>query len=473
MRLLTTLYKDFLKKLNMYHAVTLLAKLPRIATVQFIILCLTIIMPSFLWAGSVTNVRIWPAPDHTRMVFDLSAPINHKVFILKAKSGKPARLVIDLENANLSADYQDLMLKDTPLSSIRSASRNKSDLRIVLELKESVNPKSFILRPNDTYGHRLVVDLYPNDTKKKTSVAKTSQSINGRRDIIVAIDAGHGGEDPGALGPKGTHEKTVVLEIAKKLTDYINAKRGYKAVLVRTGDYYVGLRQRTEIAKKMRADLFVSIHADAFDSPKVHGASVFALSHKGATSETARLLANKENAADLIGGVGDVSLMDKDVVLAGVLLDLSMTASLDSSLKVGSMVLKHMGGATTLHKKQIEQAGFAVLKSADIPSILVETGFISNPNEENKLRSKSHQTKLANSIFKGVHSFFDAHPPPDTLLAYEKRMHIYASDTYIVASGDTLSQIAMRHKTTVSKLKSHNQLQQNQIYIGQAIVIPR
>ncbi len=239
----------------------------------------------------------------------------------------------------------------------------------------------------------------------------------GTRDIVIAIDAGHGGEDPGALGPGGLHEKNITLSIARELQRQINQVRGYRAELTRTGDYFIPLRKRTEIARKKGADLFVSIHADAAPSRSAFGASVFALSDRGATSETARWLADSENRSDLIGGDGSVSLGDKDQMLAGVLLDLSMTATLSSSLDVGHKVLTNVGRITSLHKRRVEQAGFMVLKSPDIPSILVETGFISNVNESRKLASASHQQALARSITSGIRQYFQQSPPPGTYIA--------------------------------------------------------
>src|SRR5690606_11788467 len=319
------------------------------------------------------------------------------------------------------------------ITGVRSAQRSPTDLRLVLDLSAMVTPKSFTLAPNQQYGHRLVVDLFDQehagnaapqtpqvtqppagtavppkvDSAPSTAPAKLPPVASGQRDIVIAIDAGHGGEDPGALGPgKKLYEKHVTLAIAKELQRQINAEKGFRGELVRTGDYFIPLRKRTEIARKKGADLFVSIHADAAPNSRAFGASVYALSERGATSETARWLADTENQSDLIGGAGNVSLDDKDRMLAGVLLDLSMTASLSSSLNVGQQVLSNMGRITPLHKRRVEQAGFMVLKSPDIPSILVETGFISNPNEANKLSTAAHQQALARSITAGVRDFF-------------------------------------------------------------------
>ncbi|TNF01523.1 MAG: N-acetylmuramoyl-L-alanine amidase, partial [Gammaproteobacteria bacterium] len=303
-------------------------------------------------AATVDGVRLWRAPDHTRLVFDLSGPVNHKIFPLD----NPPRLVMDIAHTSLNASTHGLDLSTTPVTALRTGIKDKTDLRIVLDLKTAVKPRSFSLSKNQQYGDRLVVDLY--DIGQET--VKTVDDVaaeNANRDIIIAIDAGHGGEDPGALGPKGILEKQVVLAISKELQTLLDRSPGFRARLVRTGDYYIPLRKRTEIARNHRADMFISIHADAFTKSSANGASVFALSRRGATSETARYLASRENQADLIGGAGSVRLDDKDHMLASVLLDLSMTATLSSSLDVGSEVLRSIGGVARLHKKHVEQAG--------------------------------------------------------------------------------------------------------------------
>lgn len=425
------------------------------------LLALLAAMDSF--ATSVDGVRLWRAPDHTRLVFDLSGPVEHKVFPLQ----NPDRLVIDIENARLKNGLPSLELQNTPIATIRSGIHNKQDLRIVLDLKESLKPRSFQLKSNQQYGDRLVVDMYDESIQTEKTVATISE--DDRRDVIIAIDAGHGGEDPGALGPKRIREKQVVLAISKKLAELINATPGYKATLIRTGDYYVPLRKRTQIARQRKADMFVSVHADAFSHPSANGASVFALSRRGATSETAKYLANRENQADLIGGAGSVSLDDKDKMLASVLLDLSMTATLSSSLDVGGEVLKEIGGVARLHKKQVEQAGFVVLKSPDIPSILVETGFISNPGEAKKLASSSYQQKIAKAIFNGLNRYFSNHPPSGTLLAAQLNGD---EAEHVIARGDTLSGIASRYNVSVKKLQQHNGLKSSRITIGQRLKIP-
>lgn len=418
----------------------------------------------------IKNIRLWRSPDKTRLVFDISDAVKHHKFYLN----NPSRLVIDVDDARLSGSFSSLQLKGTPIQRIRHGIRNQNDLRIVLDLSEKVSSESFLLKPNATYSHRLVVDLFDDESKKpKLSVVK--QKPVGYRDIVVAIDAGHGGEDPGAIGYGGGYEKHVTLAIAKELAALLNREKGFRPVLVRTGDYYIDLRRRTQIARDNKADLFISIHADGFKDHRAKGASVFALSRSGATSETARWLAQKENASDQIGGEGGISLGDKDDVLAGVLLDLSMTSTLSSSLEVGNKVLANMGGINRLHKKRVEQAGFAVLKSPDIPSILVEAGFITNPEEAGKLKSRSHQKSMAKAIFRGVKSWFYKKPPPGTLVAKWKQDGTLKtwSSRYVIKPGDTLSEIADQFDISMNDLRRANRLSSaNNIRVGQVLVIP-
>ncbi|MBV6286405.1 N-acetylmuramoyl-L-alanine amidase [Pseudomonas aegrilactucae] len=436
----------------------------------------------------VKSVRLWRAPDNTRLVFDLSGPVQHSVFTLSA----PDRLVIDINGATLAAPLN-VSTSNTPITSVRSAQRTPTDLRVVIDLKKSVTPKSFTLAPNAQYGNRLVVDLFDQEadatpppptpsvaTTPAVPVTPAQPAIkltpvpNGKRDIVIAIDAGHGGEDPGASGSRGQHEKDIVLAIAKELQRQINAEKGFRAELTRTGDYFIPLRKRTEIARKKGADLFISIHADAAPSKAAFGASVFALSDRGATSETARWLADSENRSDLIGGAGNVSLDDKDRMLAGVLLDLSMTASLSSSLNVGQKVLGNIGRVTPLHKRRVEQAGFMVLKSPDIPSILVETGFISNANEASKLATASHQQSLARSIHSGVRQFFQQNPPPGTYIAFLRDSGKIAQGPreHTVRPGETLAMIAVRYQVSVASLRSTNGLKTDELKVGQNLDVP-
>jgi N-acetylmuramoyl-L-alanine amidase len=444
-----------------------------------------------VWAASdVRSVRLWRAPDNTRLVFDLSGPVQHSVFLLSS----PNRIVIDVSGAKLATQFDQLALSNTPITSVRSAQRTPEDLRVVIDLSGPVTPKSFTLAPNQQYGHRLVVDLFdqeagaaPNLPSNTVATApqlpvtttqappKLTPVPNGKRDIVIAIDAGHGGEDPGALSAgKGQYEKNVTLAIAKELQRQINSEKGFRGELVRTGDYFIPLRKRTEIARKKGADLFVSIHADAAPRAAAFGASVYALSDRGATSETARWLADSENQSDLIGGAGNVSLDDKDRMLAGVLLDLSMTASLSSSLNVGNKVLGNMGRVTPLHKRRVEQAGFMVLKSPDIPSILVETGFISNPNEARKLSSAGHQQALARSILTGVRQFFHENPPPGTYVAWlrDSGKITLGPREHVVSSGESLALIAQRYQVNLATLRSANGLKSDELKIGQRLQVP-
>lgn len=427
---------------------------------------------SLVTLADVQGVRLWHAPDSSRLVFDLNSEAEHKIFPLSS----PNRLVIDIENSKMLDSLKDLDTSVGPVKKIRWGMRDKKDLRIVLDLRDAIDAKSFPLPPNKQYSHRLVVDLIPkNNALKPLKIskpvldAKQAQAIS--RDIIVAIDAGHGGEDPGAIGHGGIYEKKVVMAIAKKLEALLEKEPGFKPVLVRTGDYYIGLRDRTKKARMANADLFISIHADAFSSSRASGSSVFALSQRGATSEAARWLADKENSSDLIGGVGGVSLDDKEDLLAGVLLDLSMTASLSVSLELGQMVLNSMGGVAKLHKRRVEQAGFAVLKSPDIPSLLIETGFLSNPGEAKKLKTSSYQRRMASSIHQGIKRYFMQFPPPGTYLASIRDTSDRLKE-YVIAPGDTLSVIAQRHATSMATLKQLNGLKTSIIRVGQVIKVP-
>ncbi len=416
----------------------------------------------------VDSLRYWTAPNHTRMVFDVTTPVVHQVFLLK----NPSRLVIDFKQAKLLKVLPQPPKNHSLFSRVRSAVRHKVDLRVVVDLKADVTPKSFALSPSKGYGNRLVVDLY-NKVKSSTGTNKKSSPVsntvtktvkNNARDIIIAIDAGHGGEDPGAHGPKGTLEKKVVFSIAKKLAVLINKKPGMKAVMVRKGDYYIKLRKRMQIARAAKADLFVSIHADAFKNAKVKGASVFTLSNRGASSEAARWLASHENSADLVGGV---SLTDKDDILATVLMDLSQTATKEASRKVAGKVLKNFKSIGNLHKGHVQKAGFMVLKSPDIPSILVETAFISNPTEERKLKSTRHQSKMAKAIYKGIVNYFNQYAPEGTYIA------LNASQKHIVSRGETLSGVAHHYGVTMRSIKLVNKLASSQVKVGQVLEIPR
>jgi len=424
---------------------------------------LLLVIAAPLQATQVRDLRIWRAPDHTRLVLDLSGPAEHKILELS----NPRRLVIDLANTSLVASYDDLALDNTPIARLRSGVREGDDLRLVLDLRAAVRPRSFSLAATDMAADRVVIDLYDETggVTAEPTVKKSAQS-NDRRDIIIAIDAGHGGEDPGALGPGRLREKQVVMEIARELHRLFERDAGFSPTLIRSGDYYVSLKGRRDLARKRKADMFVSIHADAFRDKRARGASVYALSTRGATSTTASYLAQRENAADLLGGV---SLSDKEDALAMTLADLSMTASLDRSLNVGASVLGEMGDIARLHKKQVEQAGFAVLKSPDVPSILVETGFISNPEEAKKLADPRYRRRMAQAIHRGIVQWFREHPPTGSLLAYERDQ---GAREYTIVSGDTLSGIAVRFNTSVALIKQHNDLRNSRILVGQTLRIP-
>ncbi len=408
------------------------------------------------------DVRLSQSAEKLRLVFDISSPLEHKLFLLS----NPDRVVIDMVNAQSRGLRSAVKSSNGWLKGIRTAPRNGSDLRMVLDLSRPVSSNSFVLKPDHKHGHRLVVDLFAKGETARVVPGKMQSRSTPRRgrEVIIAIDAGHGGEDPGAIGKGKTREKDVVLAIAKKLQALVNKEPGMRAVMIREGDYYIGLRDRIKKAREHKADLFVSIHADSFKRSSARGSSVFTLSSHGATSEAARWLAEKENAADLIGGV---SLDDKDDVLASVLLDLSQTATIEASTTVADKVLKQLGEVNELHKRHVEQAGFAVLKSPDIPSILVETAFISNSREERKLKNSSHQKKLASAILSGMRSYFRKYPPPGTTLALRS-----AGEKYIIKLGDTLSTIARRYRVQMDELRHSNGLRDDMLRVGDVLLIP-
>lgn len=418
------------------------------------------------YATTIDGARLWRAPDHTRIVFDLSGPVEHTIFSLS----NPNRLVLDIASVKLKSSLAELPLSDTPISSLRTAPRNKDDLRIVLDLSSAVRPRTLLLKKHGDKTDRLVIDLFDSEIK----IEKTFESTFpvSKRDIVIAIDAGHGGEDPGAAGPGRLREKDVVLAISLELKKLVDAEPGFKAVMTRKGDYYIPLEKRRDLARSERADLFVSVHADAFTNSKARGASVFALSERGATSEMARFLAQRENETDLIGGEGTI-LEGRDEMLASVLVDLSMTSTLNHSLTVGERVANSMKTVAHMHKNHVEQAGFLVLKSPDVPSILVETGFISNPQEAKNLGSSVYRAKMASAIFSGVKNYFYDVAPSDTYIAWKLRdgKNMPARE-YVIARGDTLSDIARRHNISVDQIRRANNLNGSSIMIGQTLQIP-
>ncbi len=420
--------------------------------IKFISLLCLLWIPAACAEIAISQARIWPAQDYTRLTLESKQPIRYNMFTLK----NPERLVIDLDDVSINAALNELAGKigndDPYIKSVRIGRFKPGVVRLVLDLKAQVKPQLFNLKPVAEYGHRLVLDVYPmvaidplmalaqqGETKLaasepaaagslieepniqlKPSVAITPEAVApavkpmplsrselGNRILLIAIDAGHGGEDPGARGYRGTLEKEVTLSIARRLKAQIDDIPGMRAILIRDGDYFIPLGGRVEKARKAHADLFVSIHADAFVKSHARGSSVFALSEHGATSASARWLAKKENEADLIGGV---NLAVKDPYLARTLLDLSQTATISDSMKLAKHVLRELGGINTLHRGHVEQAGFAVLKSPDTPSILVETAFISNPSEELRLKDDAYQEKMARAVLGGIKRYFAQSP---------------------------------------------------------------
>ncbi len=415
-------------------------------SVQFLFFLTLLCVGEASYAANIEEMRVWPAPEKTRVVFDLNDAINYKIFTLE----DPLRVVIDFRNSDTRKKLIAPVSKNKLLRKVRSAGKENHAFRVVLDLRRKVKINSFQLGPEGKRGHRLVVDLLDlkntkqaslivsKDMQKKSSVVpmqrgqnkvvkvKSAQTTKQQaakpavkkkvvlRDLIVAVDAGHGGKDPGATGKRGTKEKDVVLSIAKKLAKKIDATPGMKAVLTRNKDQFLSLRKRVDIARSKNADLFISIHADAIKNHSVQGSSVYVLSEKGASSEAAKLLAEQENAVDFVGGVH----FDKgDPLLNGVLLDLSQNAVMDASVNVADKVLQGLKKVGKVHKSKVQHAGFVVLKAPDVPSILIETAFISNPKEERKLLSSKEQNKLVNAIHNGVTKYFSEYAPPGTRLA--------------------------------------------------------
>lgn len=378
-------------------------------------------LPLAASATQIRNARLWRTDDKLRLVFDLSGPVQYKTFTLSA----PERLIIDLSGAQLTGDFSQLALANTPIKSIRSGHFGLGDTRIVLDLNSPVQLSSFLLGPEGVQGHRLVVDLgttahgaAPLAANAPASTAR--DKAHPKRDIMVVVDPGHGGKDPGAIGSKGEREKDVVLSIAQLLAKRLKREKGFDVRLVRNDDFFVPLRKRVEIAHKHNADMFISVHADAAPRLTASGASVYALSEGGATSATARFMAQRENGVDLIGATSLLNLKDKDPMLAGVILDMSMNATIAASLDLGNTVLGSLADITTLHQKRVEQAGFAVLKSPDVPSILVETGFISNARDSQRLVTARHQQAVADGLFEGLQRYFKRNPPTDSYMAWQQ-----------------------------------------------------
>jgi N-acetylmuramoyl-L-alanine amidase len=374
----------------------------------------------------VKEVRLWAGPDGTRLVFDLSEPVEHSVLTLD----NPDRVVVDIPGAVIDSSHA-LPEGQGFVKQLRAAEQPNGDLRVVVDLSSPAEPRTFSVGPQQSYGHRLVMDLTPGSktaaTPSTLSVVKAAADAHGR-DIVVAIDAGHGGVDPGSVGKRGTYEKHVTLAIARRLKERIDREPGMRAILTRDNDMFVEHRERIARARRQQADMFVSIHADSYTNRSVAGSSVYVLSARGASDESARWLADRENAADLIGGV---KLDDKDSVLASVLLDLSQGASMSASVDAAEKVMHELYKIGNITNRGVKSAGFLVLKSPDIPSMLVETAFISNPVEEARLLDTRHQQRLAEAIHQGVRAYFYANPPPGTLVA---ELRAKSSGPTVVAS---------------------------------------
>jgi len=421
---------------------------------------------------SIEGIRFWQSPDKTRVVFDMSAAPMHKLISLK----NPHRVVIDIQNGNLNVDLTKVNINSTLINQIRSSHTSENGkLRIVLDLKRAIEPHSFTLKPIQDVGNRLVLDL--KDPQKKTVANKgvTRAADLKKSDIFVVIDAGHGGEDPGASGYKGTKEKVVTLAIAKQLASLINQQKGMRAELSRKGDYYLSLRKRTEIARSRGADLFISIHADAFKNKKVRGSSVWVLSDRGAKSEVGLWLEQRENSADLLGGVESVALNQYEPDVAEVLLKIQTERSVGLSRSIASNIIAELGRIMKLHNKKPQEASFIVLKNPAVPSILVETGYISNASDERNLRSRTFQKKLANSILVGIHKYFRKNTPNGVKLAAltnNNRSSKNQKHTHRIVRGDTLSGIASRYGVSLSILRRTNGLKSDKLLVGKRLVIP-
>ncbi|WCP66841.1 N-acetylmuramoyl-L-alanine amidase [Vibrio tubiashii] len=449
-----------------------------IRAVFFPFLLALTLAPGFAFANALEGIRVWPSPDETRVVIDLSSEADYSYFTLSS----PERLVVDLKKTSLSTKLP-INITDSPvLKKIRKSSPpNKGTYRLVFELKRKVTPQLFKLAPTPggQYGHRLVIDMPHGSQKKATSTpAKSSSSttvsrdasqLAGTADIVVAIDPGHGGEDPGSIGPSKKYEKHATLAISKKIVAQINAVPGMKAVLTRGGDYFVNLNKRSEIARRNKAHLLVSIHADGFHTPQPRGGSVFVLNTRRANSEIARWVENHEEQSQLLGGAGEVlSKNNNDRNVSQTLLDLQFSHSQKEGYKLATKILREMTRAgIKLHKKDPVNASLAVLKSPDIPSVLVETGFITNPTEERLLFQRSHQDKLARSLAKAIVQYFEANPPEGTLFANRGK-----TIKHKVARGESLSLIASKYGTSTKAIMQTNKLKSTSLAIGQMLTIP-
>lgn len=427
-------------------------------------LCALLFVSQLSAQTSVEQVRIGHTGDRTRVVLDLSGAAQHKLFTLS----NPNRVVIDLAQGEFALGGAKLPAGTGFVANLRGANRENGDARLVLDLGDAARPKSFLLEPSGEFGYRIVIDLEPATGAAAPAVVKKAPSEIGTRDLVIAIDPGHGGKDPGARGRGGLQEKKAVLDIAKRLAAMIDDEPGMRSFLTRSDDRFLKLQQRINLAERAGADLFLSIHADAFSDRRVRGSTIYVLSEKGATDEAARLLAERENSADLIGGV---DIKDKDDMLASVLVDLSQNASLEASMEVGDLFIGEMSRIGKVRKSRVQQAGFRVLKSPDIPSVLIETAFISNAQDESNLKSVQYQTRLARAMHRSVRSYFYENPPQGTRIAQLSREQRLERE-HIIRSGDTLSEIAARYNVSVARIRSENRLNGSTIRVGQVLRIP-
>lgn len=477
--------RDLCRESLVWQLLTARPALPCQSTLRVLFVCVLCSMPLPAFAADVESLNIWRSPDYTRVVIDVSNRPEYSVFVLEG----PHRVVIDIRDSRMKATLQGLAIEGSPVTAVRSGLRNQTDTRIVLDLSGPVNPSSYSLPPNDEHGERLVVDLYdagtqapalapamvePADETRVQAAEPVVAESSARRNIVVAIDAGHGGSDPGAIAHDGhMQEKDIALAISRAVAERIRAMPGFEPVMIRDGDYYVQLQQRPQLARQNRADIFLSIHADSHTTSRAEGMTIYALSQRTAEDENIRRVTEKENSSDLLGGMsGDTSLRNFDDDLALTLLDLSMSWSIEQSMAAGSYILNATGNVARLRRDVPQQGNFWVLRSPDIPSLLIETGYLSNPAEARKLASADYQRKLADSIAQGVMNYFYERPPEGTLIAWQKANNQGPDRQYIVARGDSLSLIAQRHNVSLSHLRSANSLRTDTIHVGQALRIP-
>ncbi|MGL4476493.1 MAG: N-acetylmuramoyl-L-alanine amidase [Shewanella sp.] len=438
----------------------------------YLILLTLLCWSSTAFANNLQGVRIWAAPESTRVVYDLSTRPDYNFFTLS----NPERLVIDLKQTSSKVKFDKIDNNSKLVKGIRlSKAPSKGVLRVVIDLKRPVKANVYALSPTAPYGNRLVLDLNEIQEAAKPVVKSKPQAL---RDIIVAIDAGHGGDDPGSIGPSGVYEKKVVLQIAKRVAQHVNNTPGMKAVMTRSGDYFVNLDKRSSIARDHKADILISIHADAFTSPNPKGASIWVLSRRRANSEIGRWLEQKEKHSELLGGAGEIiQSTDSEQYLTMTLLDMSMDKSMAVSHSIADNLLRDLGKVTHLHKSKPEAASFAVLKSPDIPSILVETGFISNPSEERNLVNTKHQERLAKALHTGLVRYFEANPPDGSLFANKGAAKQQISRSGVikhkVSKGESLSVIASRYQVSIGQIKAANNLSSDTVRLGQQLKIPK